>query len=464
MSYRATTVRNVSFPSGSTVAFDQAVGTSPLTTGYATIYPQSALNNTLLRSLQGVDIVITAIPGGSATATILSNPSGRTIRATDICEMSDLSISSLTPPVGIGYDSWLITFSTLVVVHAGEDSHVTADFVYNGTGTLTDSGAIRGIGTQLDGDGAVRGVEAHGVRYAAAGAGFTAGAEIGSHAATAGLVTIAGYLSTSYNIGALITSDENFLAPGTGVRADTGVFISGGLGWNYGILYTDTNGASVLFELDRFGNVVSRAPAGTIASHKIVSAGAAGAALILESAGGSNSWQTDSAGNGTYNADAVAAGVIVVEHAASVATTMYIKAGKVGLGMVPTKQLELSTDNAQKPTTNTWTITSDARTKDVEGLFSDGLDVLRQLEPKWFTFNGLANTEKGRRFMGFVAQDIADVAPYMVERSMGRLYPQDDDDPEVELLSYQGHALPFILINAIKELARDVAELKEKVA
>jgi len=42
---------------------------------------------------------------------------------------------------------------------------------------------------------------------------------------------------------------------------------------------------------------------------------------------------------------------------------------------------------------------------------------------------------------------------------MAKLNKEDEDD--TELLNYNGHALPFLLINAIKELSEKIDKLEE---
>ena len=144
--------------------------------------------------------------------------------------------------------------------------------------------------------------------------------------------------------------------------------------------------------------------------------------------------------------------------------------GKMGLGMVPTSQLELSTDDAKKPTTNTWTIASDARFKTVQRPFADGLAVLKQINPVWYRYNGKAGYKDNGEHVGILAQDLLPVAPYMIGTFQGNLEQwadlpdkdgklqwtkkkqQEAGSEEVMLYDYQGHALPFILVNAVKEL------------
>jgi hypothetical protein len=56
--------------------------------------------------------------------------------------------------------------------------------------------------------------------------------------------------------------------------------------------------------------------------------------------------------------------------------------GKLGIGLTnPTYQLQLSSDSAAKPSTNTWTVASDGRLKDPESIepFTEGSDLIRKL-------------------------------------------------------------------------------------
>lgn len=130
---------------------------------------------------------------------------------------------------------------------------------------------------------------------------------------------------------------------------------------------------------------------------------------------------------------------------------VFTHAGNLGLGtLTPTHQLHLTTDDAAKLATSTWLITSDQRLKDVRGPFDDGLDVLAHLEPVRFTYNGLGETVKdGQEHIGFLADAVEQVAPYMVRRRPGRLTPES---APTEILEFNGHAMTHILTNAVKEL------------
>lgn len=136
--------------------------------------------------------------------------------------------------------------------------------------------------------------------------------------------------------------------------------------------------------------------------------------------------------------------------------------GNVGIGTTaPTAQLELSTDSAKKPTTNTWTITSDARVKAVQRPFADGLNVIRRIDPVWYRYNGRGGFVEDGEHVGIIAQDLLPIAPYMIGKDQRAL---DPGGAVTDVYTYQGHALAFVAANAIKELDAEVKALRAKLA
>jgi hypothetical protein len=133
--------------------------------------------------------------------------------------------------------------------------------------------------------------------------------------------------------------------------------------------------------------------------------------------------------------------------------------GKVGIGTTsPTYQLQLSTDSAAKPSTTTWSITSDRRVKKDIRPYTNGLKIIRGINPVWFKYNGKAGfAEDNQKHIGVIAQEIIKVAPYTVNTFKTKLNPQDKE--ETELLNFNPHALIFDLINSVKELDIDIAKL-----
>lgn len=126
--------------------------------------------------------------------------------------------------------------------------------------------------------------------------------------------------------------------------------------------------------------------------------------------------------------------------------------GNVGIGTAsPAYQLQISTDSAAKPSTNTWTIASDARLKTVLGDYEKGLDAICALRPVRYEYNGLGGmVADGKEHISIVAQEAQDVFPECIGTFQGKLH--EDDEEETELLNYNGHAVTFALINAVREL------------
>ncbi|MEK7624403.1 MAG: tail fiber domain-containing protein [Patescibacteria group bacterium] len=134
--------------------------------------------------------------------------------------------------------------------------------------------------------------------------------------------------------------------------------------------------------------------------------------------------------------------------------------GNVGIGtMVPAYQLQLSTDSAAKPGTNTWTVASDARIKTDIRPFTDGLNTILGINPVWYKYNGLGGfTADGKDNIGVIAQDMEKVAPYTVSSYYDKL--NSDDAKTTELLNFNSGDLTFTTINAIKELNNKIEALR----
>ena len=122
--------------------------------------------------------------------------------------------------------------------------------------------------------------------------------------------------------------------------------------------------------------------------------------------------------------------------------------GFVGLGLAPSYRLHLSTDSAAKPTTNTWTISSDARIKTNVQPYSKGLTEICQVEPITYDYNGKGGIAAGPGGVSILAQDLQPIFPECVSSYKGKL--DDNDTVETDILNYNGHAITFALINAVK--------------
>lgn len=137
--------------------------------------------------------------------------------------------------------------------------------------------------------------------------------------------------------------------------------------------------------------------------------------------------------------------------------------GNVGIGTTsPSYQLQLSTDSAAKPSTNTWTIASDARIKKVTGEYTKGLDAVCALRPITYEYNGAAGFEvDGKENISIIAQEAIEHFPECVGTFNAKL--NATDEIETELYNWNGHALTFALVNAIKELKAELNTVKSEL-
>jgi hypothetical protein len=134
--------------------------------------------------------------------------------------------------------------------------------------------------------------------------------------------------------------------------------------------------------------------------------------------------------------------------------------GNVGIGVASASTLlELSTDSASKPTTNTWTIASDERVKTDIKPYTRGLQEILAISPVTYKYNGLAGFDPAAGGIGIIAQQIKDIIPETVSTYFKKL--NEEDEEETELFNFNSHAITFVLINAIKELHSEIQKLKQ---
>jgi hypothetical protein len=133
-------------------------------------------------------------------------------------------------------------------------------------------------------------------------------------------------------------------------------------------------------------------------------------------------------------------------------------------GAGPSYQIHLGGDSAAKPSTSTWQVVSDARSKDQRSIrtFRDGLAVVQRLRPIRYRYNGDFITPKGEEGVGFVAEDLVEIVPEMVQRAPVKRRPQDAE--AVEMLTVNFHPLFLLLVNAVQELASRVEQLEGSAA
>lgn len=156
----------------------------------------------------------------------------------------------------------------------------------------------------------------------------------------------------------------------------------------------------------------------------------------------------------------------------------------LGIGTpAPAYQLQLSTNSAAKPTSNVWTIASDARLKTNIQEYSEGLKEVLAIHPIWFTYTGEADMPK-ETGVGVLAQELQKVAPHMVKDWTyvpSKKEKRAEDGSEIPngakaedvlvpdytnaktYLAVDNGAMTYMLINAIKEQQKMIEELKKEI-
>jgi hypothetical protein len=134
--------------------------------------------------------------------------------------------------------------------------------------------------------------------------------------------------------------------------------------------------------------------------------------------------------------------------------------GYVGIGTGSPDNLLTVNGSADKPGGGSWATFSDARVKKEVTAFMDGLNIIKQINPITYKYNGLGGyKDDGKQYVGIIAQDIQKIAPYMIEVKKKKLH--ESDSTTTDLLMYDGSAFTYVLINAIKE-QQGIIESQEK--
>jgi trimeric autotransporter adhesin len=129
----------------------------------------------------------------------------------------------------------------------------------------------------------------------------------------------------------------------------------------------------------------------------------------------------------------------------------------VGIGVTaPTYRLHVNGD-AAKPGSSAWTVASDRRLKTGISEFADGIELLNKIRPVKYHYNGKAGMPTEQEYIGVIAQEVEEIAPYMIHR----FTYADSTGATEEYLDFDATALPFIIINAIKDQQREIAAQKQ---
>lgn len=138
--------------------------------------------------------------------------------------------------------------------------------------------------------------------------------------------------------------------------------------------------------------------------------------------------------------------------------------GNVGIGTTnPAYQLELTTDSAGKPTTNTWTTTSDERVK--EDIKDADLDIcynnVKNLKLKYFKWKDDFIDDhlvEDKHKLGWIAQEVETVIPKAVITTKNEKYEIDD------FKSLNSDQIIACLYGAVQKLIEKNEKLEEFIS
>ncbi|MEM9918686.1 MAG: tail fiber domain-containing protein [Bacteroidota bacterium] len=130
---------------------------------------------------------------------------------------------------------------------------------------------------------------------------------------------------------------------------------------------------------------------------------------------------------------------------------------RVGIGKSdPGHLLELSADDAVKPNGGSWTAPSDRRLKTNIVDFTDGLNKVMQIRPVKFHYNGKLGYPTDKEFIGVVAQEMQEVAPYTIKAL-------NQNREGENYLAFDPGAVTYLLVNAVQEQQEIIDAQKEEI-
>ena len=127
--------------------------------------------------------------------------------------------------------------------------------------------------------------------------------------------------------------------------------------------------------------------------------------------------------------------------------------GRVGIETSsPAFLLEVN-GTAGKPGGGNWSATSDIRLKNQIQPYKEGWTSLQQIAPIRFKYNELSGYNEEAEYVGVIAQDLKNIAPYMV-----------DEQKDSPFLRVDPSAMTYMLINTVHEQQQQIEKLKTKIA
>ena len=145
----------------------------------------------------------------------------------------------------------------------------------------------------------------------------------------------------------------------------------------------------------------------------------------------------------------------------------------LGIGISPLYQLHLGTDSAAKPSTNTWTISSDKRIKtNIQSLTKEELyNISKNFNVRRYKFKETyrkAHKLKDKFYLGIVADEVNEYMPccvdtYNLKYKIGSNNNEDIYEEINDCLNYNGSELQFALFGCIPHLIEENTNLKNRL-
>lgn len=142
-------------------------------------------------------------------------------------------------------------------------------------------------------------------------------------------------------------------------------------------------------------------------------------------------------------------------------------------------QIRTSNDSPIKPNAGSWSGASDERLKTDITSFTDGMNVISQINPIKYKFNGIGNMPTENYYYGVKAQQMLEIAPYTVgtiklavnEAETGTFNVIDHITADttgvekaiIEAYSFNYDALIYVMINALKEQDVKIEDMKNRL-
>jgi len=116
---------------------------------------------------------------------------------------------------------------------------------------------------------------------------------------------------------------------------------------------------------------------------------------------------------------------------------------------------------AQKASGTAWSNPSDVRLKENISDYEKGLKELMQIEVKKWEFNGKANTVKGTKSLGVIADEIEKILPDMVSIYQEKL--NEEDEFLTDIKKVDSSEITWLLVKTIQEQQTIIDSLKQRI-